>query len=201
RGDVPLVLACMIFAGAIEATDIRATHSYYYIRELIMIGGAPAWFPLSIAMAWALVLHSTQLASQRLPISPWQRPFVAALLAVLIDLVLDPAVASARIVASLANICNATNLPHGSATGLGLWVWCVPSVEHWLIQGIPFANFYAWGVVVLVWAFCSTAMRKLFGLTEAHHRLDLRAVAFAAATGLVSYAGVWTLIKAYTPMV
>lgn len=201
RGDVPLVLACMIFAGAVEATDIRSTHSYYYIRELIMIGREPYWFPLSIAMAWALVLHSTWLVSQRLPISPWQRPFVGALLALLIDLVLDPTSASARLVGSLAQICDATDLPHDAAAGLGLWVWCVPSGEHSLIWGIPFANFYAWGVVVLSWTFVWTAMRRLFGLVGRPSRIDLRTILAAAATGGVSYAIVWSVIKAYTPMV
>jgi hypothetical protein len=201
RGDIPLVLACMVFAGAVEATDIRSTHSYYYIRELIMIEGDPKWFPLSIAMAWALVLHSTWLVTQRLPVSPWQRPFVGAVLALMIDLVLDPTGASARIVGSLAQICDATNLPHDSAAGLGLWVWCVPSDEHSLIWGIPYANFFAWGVVVLSWSFVSTAMRRMFRLVDQPSRIDLRTIACSAATAVVSYAIVWGVIKAYTPIV
>jgi hypothetical protein len=201
RGDVPLVIACMVFAGAVEATDIRSTHSYYYIRELIMIEGDPKWFPLSIAVAWALVLHSTWLVTQRLPVSPWQRPFVGAVLGLLLDLVLDPTGASARLVGSLAEICDATNLPHDSAAGLGLWVWCVPRAEHSLIWGIPYANFFAWGVVVLSWTFTWTTMRRLFGLVDQPSRVDLRTIAAAAVTGIVSYALVWGVIKAYTPIV
>jgi hypothetical protein len=201
RGELPLVLASMVFAGALEATDIRTTHSYYYTRELIMFGPDPDWFPLSIAVAWALVLHIVRVAGDRLAIAPWQRPAVAALLGLAIDLVLDPVVASARVVENLAQICDATDLPHGSAAGLGLWVWCVPRAEHSTIWGIPFANFSAWGVVVLVWGLVANAMRRLFRLPDGPTALDLRAVAYALATGAASFAIVWGVLQLYTPLV
>ena len=50
---------------------------------------------------------------------------------------------------TLGEICDRAELPHGSAVGLGLWVWCVPAGDSNLIWGIPFANFFAWGVIVL----------------------------------------------------
>ena len=161
RSEIAMMVAAMAFAGALELSDIRTTHSYYYARVLIMIGTEPDWFPLPIAVAWGLVLHTVMSATARLPFGLAGRVLVAAPLGTLVDMVLDPVVANARVITTLGEVCDRFDLPHGSAFGLGLWVWCVPAEDPNVIWGIPFANFYAWGVVVL--GYCGVA----FGLRAA----------------------------------
>src|SRR5689334_6294805 len=97
RGDIALMLTAMAFAGMLEISDIRTTHSYYYARFLVMIGSEPNWFPLPIAVAWGLVLNTVMSATARLGMGLMQRALVAAPLGTLVDLVLDPVVANARV--------------------------------------------------------------------------------------------------------
>src|SRR6188472_3999951 len=61
--EIPLMLAAMAFAGLLEVSDIRTTNSYYYARFMLMIGDHPYWFPVAIAVAWGLVLHTAMSAT------------------------------------------------------------------------------------------------------------------------------------------
>ncbi len=198
RSQVPLMLAAMVFAGALEISDIRTTHGYYYARFLVMIGTEPGWFPLAIAVAWGLVLHTVMTATEHLVGSRWLRPPVAAVLGVLVDLVLDPIVANARLVTSLGEMCDQNGLAHGSAVGLGFWVWCVPAQEQALIWGIPFANFYAWGMVVLGFHAVTYVLGDLL-------KIDTRrmpaAIALAIATLFCAFCIVSVALQLYTPLV
>jgi hypothetical protein len=198
RTEVPLMLAAMVFAGALEISDIRTTHGYYYARFLVMIGTEPGWFPLAIAVAWGLVLHTVMTASEYLVGSRWLRPPVAAVLGVLVDLVLDPVVANARLVTSLGEICDQSGLPHGSALGLGFWVWCVPAAERALVWGIPFANFYAWGMVVLGFHAVAYVLRDLLKVDETALP---EAIALAIATMFCAFCLVSVALQLYTPLV
>jgi hypothetical protein len=198
RAEIPLLLAAIIFAGALEITDIRTTHSYYYARFLLMIGREPDWFPVAIAVAWGLVLHTVMAAGERLPGSAWTRPFTGAVLGVAVDLLLDPVVASARVVSQIGQVCDAAGLPHGSAHGVGLWVWCVPAFESNLIWGIPFANFFAWGVVVLGFTAVAQGLRTAF---DGEHAGTFGHVVLAIATGLIAFCLVDVILQLYTPVV
>jgi len=196
--QVALMLLAMVFAGALEVSDIRTTHSYHYARFLVMIGAFPDWFPLCIAVAWGLVLHSVMTATEQLIGSVWLRPPVAALLGVLPDLVLDPVVASSRVVAVLSDTCAQPGMPQGSALGIGFWVWCVPGSDHALIWGIPFPNFYAWGVVVLGYAGVDRALREVFDY-EPDGALQL--VGHALLSALIAFCVVDVGLQLYTPLV
>ena len=198
RSQIPLMLAAMVFAGALEVSDIRTTHSYYYARFLVMIGTQPTWFPLAVAVAWGLVLHTGMVATERMVGPTWQRPAVAALLGVLVDLVLDPVVANARVVSYLGEVCDQSYLPHGSAFGLGFWVWCVPGHDSTLIWGIPFANFFAWGVVVLGYTAVALVLREVMQLQD---RGVLGSIVFAVVTAVVAFCLVDVGLQLYTPLV
>ena len=118
--------------------------------------------------------------------------------AVLVDFVLDPAVASSHVITRIGEMCDRFDLPHGSAFGLGLWVWCVPDTEPNLIWGIPFANFYAWGVVIF--GYCSVAgvLREAFEPEDEGQRL---AVGLATCSALAAFCLVDVALQLYTPIV
>ena len=198
RVQLMLMLVAMVFAGALEVADIRTTHGYYYARFLWMVGGEPNWFPVAIAVAWGLVLHTVMAIAERLPGAIWQRPFVAALLGVAIDLVLDPVVANTRVVSQLGLDCDNAALPHGAAHGLGFWTWCVPPQEHTLIWGIPFANFYAWGMVVLGFSAVAWILRGAFDVDGERW---ISAIVLALATGVSAFCLVDVSLQLYTPVV
>src|SRR5262245_65020494 len=84
RSEIALMVTAMAFAGALEISDIRTTHSYYYARFLVMIGTEPNWFPLPIAVAWGLVLHTVMSATARLEYGIAARALVAAPLGTLV---------------------------------------------------------------------------------------------------------------------
>jgi hypothetical protein len=200
RGEhakIPVMLAAMVFAGALEIYDIRSTHTYHYDRFLLMWGDWPNWFPVCIAVAWGLVLHSTMEAAEHLRVAPWGRPLVAALLAVSVDLLLDPVVASSRIVAEPAMACDATWIGPGEAIGLSFWVWCVPKAEHALLWGIPFGNFFAWGAVTAGYAAVASLLFARFGKGAS---LALQC-ALAAVSGFVAYHVVGQLLTGYGKIV
>src|SRR4029077_5412688 len=112
RSEIALMLTATVFAGALELADISATHSYYYARFLVMFGKLPNWFPLAIAVAWALVLHTVMAVTARLEVSILARSLIAAPLGTFLDLLLDPIVANARVVTRIGEVCTAPNLPH-----------------------------------------------------------------------------------------
>lgn len=194
---VPIMLAAMVFAGALEVFDIRSTHSYHYDRFLLMWGTWPNWFPICIAVAWGLVLHSTMTAAEHLVGSRWMRPPIVAVLAVSVDMLLDPVVASSRLVAGPGMACDASYLGPGAAIGIGFWVWCVPQMETTLIWGIPYANFFAWGAVTL--GFCGVAelLQWRFGKDASL----LKQCLLAVVTGLLAYHAVDALLQTYSPLV
>ncbi len=194
---VPRMLVAMVFAGALEIFDIRTTHTYHYDRFLLMWGDWPNWFPICIAVAWGLVLHSTMEAGEHLFASRWARPPMVAVLAVSVDLLLDPVVASSRIVAEPGMACDATWVGPGQAIGLGFWVWCVPEAEHSLIWGIPFGNFYAWGAVTLGFSAVAEVLQARFGKRATLGDQWVLAV----VNGVVGYHAVQLLIQAYPKLI
>jgi hypothetical protein len=200
KRDIALMLTAMVFAGALEISDIRTTHSYYYARFLVMIGDEPNWFPLAIAVAWGLVLHTVMSCTARLPLGIASRALIAAPLGTLVDFVLDPVVASARIVTTIGEVCDRFDAPHGSAVGLGLWVWCVPADDPNQIWGIPFANFYAWGVVIFGYAAVAAVLQEAFADEDEGEgkRFDF---GLAIVTAVAAFCLVAVALQLYTPIV
>jgi uncharacterized membrane protein len=112
------ILGGILFGFLVEYTEVRQTHSYSYGQFLIMLGGI---IPLAVCVGWGLIIYAAVETSNRLQIPVLLRPLLDGLLALSIDLNLDPI-----------------------AVSLGFWQW----EETGLYFGIPSGNFIGWFVVV-----------------------------------------------------
>ncbi|GAC1543632.1 MAG: hypothetical protein NVS2B7_17480 [Herpetosiphon sp.] len=118
------LVAGMLYGVLLEYATIQAFHSYTYGRFLVMIGGA---VPLCIGVSWGIIIYTAMVTSD-LRVRSWQvRPWVDALLALLIDLSMDAV-----------------------AIRLGFWAWGMPG--PWF--GVPLGNFYGWFIVVVSFSLC-----------------------------------------------
>ncbi len=123
-----LVMA-MLYGYLLEYMDIRDYHAYVYGKFHIMLPGA---VPLAVALSWGMIFYTAVQTSAKLGLPLGRRPWLDGLLAIIIDLCMDPIAAQ-----------------------LGYWEWTPPG--PWL--GIPFGNFFGWLVVITalsgVWQFAS----------------------------------------------
>lgn len=109
-------LAAYGFTVEAVAMAVFATHAYNPSWRM-----APRGVPLAIAVVWAAVITSAMAVAGRHESSRGRRAFTAAVVAIALDLMIDPV-----------------------ATRAGLWDWTPPG--PWL--GVPIGNFVAWGVIV-----------------------------------------------------
>lgn len=100
--------------------------------------------PIAIGVGWGIVLYASAWTAQRLELEWYWRPFAAALLAISIDLTLDP-------------------LAHR----FGLWTWLRFNGDHGTLipdkgpgantlldyYGVPYDNFLGWFLVVFLYTF------------------------------------------------
>jgi hypothetical protein len=174
-------VAAGLYAVYFELKNVSETHDYFYIETPWMLGDAPGWVPLGICLSWASIFFVTTKTTDLLAIPWYQRPFLAGLLAVLLDFVGDPIV-SARCVDPPGREC----FGHASPTtegGVGLWIWSVPpDSSSWM--NVPLGNYVGWIVVVAVLGF---AVRSVDLLIRASSRGLLMQLAILAVT--VSAAG------------
>jgi hypothetical protein len=112
------IIGGIIFGFLVEYTEVRQTHSYSYGQFLVMLGGI---IPLAVCVGWGLIIYAAVETSNRLQIPLLLRPLLDGLLALSIDLNLDPI-----------------------AVSLGFWRW----EETGPYFGIPSGNFIGWFVVV-----------------------------------------------------
>lgn len=111
---------------------------YEYGDFLAVIDAGPVHLPVWIGLGWSSILYASLWTVDRLEVPWWIRPITAGLLAVSIDLSLDPL-----------------------AEQLGWWTWHqVPEVHYF---GVPFDNFVGWWMIV---AFFSGAWWGLGDLAE-----------------------------------
>ena len=176
RRQVFLFLSLMVAAGAIEAHMILSVGSYYYAPFLLMVGTSPFWFPVCIAVAWGVIWYYVMMLTDRIIPTWYVRPLVDALLAVSIDLVLDPAVAG--------NVACDTSIQAGSAPGLGLWVWCKIPENMPTIFKIPLANFHAWFLMTGITTFLCRAVDR-WGIKRGGPYDGFRIVVIAVMTVLL----------------
>jgi hypothetical protein len=112
-----------LFGFLLEWLTIKQLSAYYYGPFAVMIDGAP----LAVALGWAVIIYASMHFSDRVRLPDTVRPLLDALLALNIDIALDVV-----------------------AVRLGMWVWVgVGRGEQWF--GVPWANFWAWFLVV--WSF------------------------------------------------
>ena len=116
-----LALAAYGFAVEVVAMALFATHSYDASWHAAALG-----MPVAVAVVWAAVITSAMAVAGRHESTRRWRAFSAAVVAIALDLMIDPV-----------------------ATRAGLWDWTPPG--PWL--GVPIGNFVAWGLIVGAYAY------------------------------------------------
>ena len=158
----------VVFSYLTEIFAINLVHEYHYNRFLIMIcrdvtvpWGATincathsSCVPLAVPVMEAMIIYAAIQTSRRLEL-PWMtRPILNGLLAITLDLMMDPIV-------SASVPCQPTPVilpPAPVEPGVGFWVWhLIPEhtvfgvtlPEH-LFFGIPLNNFSGWFLGILI---------------------------------------------------
>jgi hypothetical protein len=124
----------VLYGLTLETLTIVQLHAYQYGRFLIMLGPVP----LSIAVGWAIILYSAMAFADSLALPAWATPALVGLLGLNIDLAMDAV-----------------------AIRLNMWHWLAyTSNQEWF--GVPYANFYAWFIVLCS---CSALLWRVRSLT------------------------------------
>ena len=135
RRDRPVVstlfelLAFLVYGLALEHAAV-AGGLYHYGPFALEVGHAP----LAVGLGWAVIGFSAMRLSDGLNMPQWVKPFLDALLALLIDLGMDAVAIRDRY------------LVEGQLEGM--WNWGLPFDAQWF--GVPFGNLLAWWVVVVL---------------------------------------------------
>jgi hypothetical protein len=119
------LIAGVVFGLLLEWSTIQQFHLYTYEHFLVMVGEVP----LSIGVAWGVILYSARQFSDATSLPEWSRPVLDGLLALNIDLSMD-----------------------AIAIRLGLWHWGIGINQQYF--GVPYGNFWAWFWVVFFFSAC-----------------------------------------------
>jgi uncharacterized membrane protein len=159
------LIALAGYGFALEAVAIHVFGSHSYGRAWLV---APLGVPLAVAVVWAAVIISAMaLAARSRGGSATARAAVAALIAVSLDLLMEPV-----------------------AVRVGLWRWTPPG--PWL--GVPIGNFVGWAVIVAVYA---AGAERYAGDGPAHTEAARRVVLSAASIlALVLVGLAWRFLHA-----
>ena len=139
RSGVSLTLELLVFVFyglTFESVAVSAGF-YSYAPFTFRIGHAP----LVIGVGWAVIGFSVMRFTDSLNMAQWSKPFLDALLALLIDLGMDAVAIRERYTVD------------GELTGM--WNWDLALNEEWF--GVPYANFMAWWLVIFI---MSAALRS-----------------------------------------
>jgi uncharacterized membrane protein len=120
---VILALASMAYSYVFEALA-SSTGTYHYDPRFWV--KLPFNVPLWIPIGWGTIVFVSTATSNRLGMKWWARPFAAALLALLLDIALDPI-----------------------AVGLGYWTWKTPGTFY----RVTWSNFTGWLLIVGSYSF------------------------------------------------
>lgn len=155
--------ACgVLFGTAIELIIVsRAGASYEYGEFLVMVPGPHGKnVPLWVGVGWGAILYAASWTAQRLQLPRLLRPLAAGVLAVNIDLSLDPI-----------------------AHHLGYWKWLsAPAVSFY---GVPFDNFLGWFAIVASYSFFVREGFRLFPPTKNASYLWVPPLAALLAIGVM----------------
>ena len=145
RGWVLFLLATAVYATVVEYMGlhpIRQTPEvslvacplcldYGYGNFLVMLFGK---LPLCIVLGWAVIIYAALQTTQKLGAAPWwQRPFVAAVLALTLDFLMDPV---------------------ASAASVEMWMWVPGPITdiYWWMK-VPLTNFVGWYTIIVTLTF------------------------------------------------
>ncbi|CAN5726347.1 hypothetical protein BH24DEI2_BH24DEI2_28980 [soil metagenome] len=142
RASVGLELFVFVLYGlAFESIAVVAGF-YSYGPFLFRVWHAP----LVIGVGWAVIGYAVMRFSDSLNMPQWAKPFLDALLALLVDLGMD--------VVAIRDI-----YPFRDGAS-GMWNWGVPFHADWF--GVPYANFMAWWLVVFIMSACLRGGRYVY---------------------------------------
>lgn len=120
-----LILA-FIFGMVLETIDSKLSQAYFYSKDFLFM---VLDIPVVIGAGWAVVYYATLKVAMNYRDLLWfQAPFFMALIAVMIDFILDPI-----------------------AIRLGFWTWRIPLDQELL--GVPYDNFVGWLAAIWTFAF------------------------------------------------
>ena len=110
----------VLYGLTLETLTILQLHVYQYGHFLIMFGPVP----LAVGVDWGIILYSAMALAETFSLPAWAAPALVGLLGLNIDLTMDAV-----------------------AIRLHMWQWLsFTSTEQWF--GVPYANFYAWFIVL-----------------------------------------------------
>ena len=147
RGSLPRVsrglelLVFILYGLAFEGVAV-AVGFYSYAPFLLSVWHAP----LVIGVGWAVIGYSAMGFSDSLNLPQWAKPFLDALLALLIDLGMDAVAIRDR--------------HNFDGEMMGMWDWGLALDEGWF--GVPYANFMAWWLVVFIMSAALRGGRYLY---------------------------------------
>ena len=110
----------VLYGVSLETLTILQLHAYSYGHFLVMLGPVP----LCIGVDWGVILYSAMSFADTLTLPRWASPALVALLGLNIDLSMDAV-----------------------AIRQDMWHWNLLALDsQWF--GVPWANFYAWFIVL-----------------------------------------------------
>lgn len=186
-------LFAVLMTTIVELTGIRDAHSYYYSEKFLivlpemttfanLVGGTGREFPVFIAVDWAVIVYCLTRLGERLNIRWYLSPLVFGMLAVSIDMTMDPIAAASKLVPDLSVSC-ITSTQQGAAEGIGYWVWCIPDGPNQFFLGVPIQNFYGWFLVIAVYMyFQSIAYQQSYSSSWYQQLMVLAATTTASIT-------------------
>lgn len=145
---VGLELSVFVVYGLAFESIAVAAGFYSYGPFLFRVWHAP----LVIGVGWAVIGFAVMSFSDSLNLPQWAKPFLDALLALLVDLGMD--VVAIRDVYSFG-----TSNFEGRVSGM--WNWGIPLNADWF--GVPYANFMAWWLVIFIMSACLRGGRYVYG--------------------------------------
>jgi uncharacterized membrane protein len=152
-------LWAMVFGLIAEIAMVRSG-GYTYGRFFLMVGPAQGQVPIWVGVGWGEVVYASAWTAQKMRMSWPLRPLAAGLLAVNVDLSLDP-------IADLE----------------GYWHW--NGVGPVSFFGVPFDNYLGWLLIVSVYALVARAGFRLFPPGHKGSDFWVSAVCAALALGLL----------------
>lgn len=132
RSDLLELLGAVPFGLLLEQGDIMIFGSYAYSQQFLLRIGL---VPVSIALAWAMIIRSCMAISDAAGVPARLAPFSDALLAIVLDLSFDTI-----------------------AIRQGLWHWKIDLDQGFF--GVPAGNFYAWLFVALGFSLWTRLVRR-----------------------------------------
>jgi hypothetical protein len=124
----------VLYGLTLETLTILQLHSYQYGHFLIMLGP----IPLAVAVGWGIILYTATAFADSLAFPSWAAPALVGPLGLNIDLAMDAV-----------------------AIRLNMWHWLgYAGNQEWF--GVPYANFYAWFIVLCS---CSALLWRVRPLT------------------------------------